>query len=154
MNANELSKLVGRLETTSVVAEEEAWGLLRPLGIEVVPFLRAAYPTFRKSQGRVSLVFHSIRYARSSEDAFQLGIAATKDRATLVRYRACGLLAYSLRKDALPVLRELLNHSDKRTSEDARAAIDAISHQNHHYFVDRDHSGRTTWVVNESDRDG
>lgn len=154
MNANELSKLVGRLETTSVVAEEEAWSLLRPLGIEVVPFLRAAYPTFRKSQGRVSLVFHSIRYARSSEDAFQLGIAATKDRATLVRYRACGLLAYSLRKDALPVLRELLNHSDKRTSEDARAAIDAISHQSHHYFVDRDHSGRTTWVVNESDRDG
>ena len=30
--------------------------------------------------------------------------------------------------------------------------IDAIQHQNHHYFVDTQHSGRSFWVVNETDR--
>jgi len=61
------------------------------------------------------------------------------------------LLAYSLRKDALAKLRPLLQHSDPRTREDARAAIDAIEKRNHHLYVDRDHSGRARWVVNEGD---
>jgi len=55
---------VQRLNGTSVAAEEEAWSSLRELGENVVPFLREAYPTFTRWQGRVSLVFHSIRYAR------------------------------------------------------------------------------------------
>jgi hypothetical protein len=38
-----------------------------------------------------------------------------------------------------------------RTVEDARAAIDAIARKNHHYFVDRTHSGRSFWVVNPED---
>ena len=29
--------------------------------------------------------------------------------------------------------------------------LDAIQHQNHHYFVDTQHSGRSFWVVNETD---
>ncbi len=153
MKAADIRIIVKRLETTHSLEEEEAWGLLRPLGSNAVPYLREAYPRFRKWQGRVSLVFHSIRFARSNEDAFQLGLSATKDKATLVRYRACGLLAYSLRTDALPALEALLSHSDSKTVEDAAAAIDAIRHQNHHYFVDRTHSGRTTWVVNDEDRD-
>lgn len=148
MDAEEIRAVVQRLETTRTLEEEAAWDLLRPLGKEVVPYLCEAYPNFKKWQGRVSLVFHSIKYARDSDDAFLLGISATKDKASLVRYRACGLLAYSLRKDALPALQELLGHADKKTVEDAKAAIDAIRSQNHHYFVDRDHSGRIEWVVN------
>ena len=151
MSPAEIRALVLQLDTTSASDEEQAWIPLRNLGDTVVPYLREAYRTFRKSRGRVSLVFHAIRYARISEDAFRLGVEALSDRATLVRYRACGLLAYSQRSDALPHLRALLAHSDARTVEDAKAAIDAISHRNHHFFVDRAHSGRSFWQVNEGD---
>jgi hypothetical protein len=69
-----------------------------------------------------------------------------------VRYRGCCILAYSLRRDAVPALQQLLSHSDTKTADDAMAAIDAIKHRNHHYFVDRDHSGRMFWEVQPGDR--
>ena len=152
MNTPEIQTLVSQLDTTTVQAEEAAWTNLKPLGIAVVPHLVDAYSRFTKWQGRCSLVFHSIRYARLSDEAFQLGIAALKDKSTVVRYRACGLLAYSLRKDALPALREAARHNDTRTVADAIAAMDAITRQNHHLFIDRGHTGRSFWEVNESDR--
>ena len=71
----------------------------------------------------------------------------------MVRYRACGLLAYSQRAEALAHLEPLLSHRDARTVEDARAAIDAVQSKNHHYFGDRSHSGRTFWHVNETTPD-
>jgi hypothetical protein len=143
---------VRRLDTARSADGEAAWSVLRPLGGEVVPHLLGAFSTFRTWQGRTALVFHAIRYARGSESAFQIGLLGCRDRSYMVRYRACGLLAYSLRTDALPHLEPLLDHRDQRTVEDASAAIDAIRSHNHHYFVDRDHSGRCFWEVNESDR--
>lgn len=151
MSPAEIRALVVRLDTTSARVEEEIWAQLRDLGVTVVPYLLEAYRSFRKSKGRVSLVFHAIRYARTSDEAFRLGIDALSDKATLVRYRACSLLAYSQRTDAIKYLKTLLTHPDARTAEDASAAIDAISSRNHHYFVDRDHSGRSFWQVNEGD---
>ncbi len=151
MTPTEIRELVLGLDTTSARDEEETWAQLRDLGVTVVPYLLEAYRTFRKAKGRVSLVFHAIRYARTSEEAFRLGIEALSDKATLVRYRACGLLAYSQRPDSIPHLKALLTHADARTAEDAKAAIDAISNGNHHYFVDRGHSGRSFWQVNEGD---
>jgi len=97
------------------------------------------------------MVFYSVRYARIEEGAFRLGIRALNDRATLVRYRACGLLAYSLRRDALPSLRKALEHPDPKTTEDAAAAIRAIEARNHHLFRDRDGSGHVRWIVNPED---
>ena len=152
MTPTEIRAAVQRLNSKTVAGEEEAWGELRDLGAEVVPYLREAYSMFGRWQGRMSLVFHSIRYARESDDAFQLGLEAISDRATLVRYRACSLLAYSLRKDALEPLKSLLKHDDQQTVDDAKAAINAIEKQNHHLFVDRDNSGRASWIVNEFDR--
>ncbi|NUM52338.1 MAG: hypothetical protein HUU46_01720 [Candidatus Hydrogenedentes bacterium] len=143
MTAEEIRKLVKRLDSSSNEECQEAWERLRDLGPAVVPYLLEAYRSFRKARGRVELVFHSIRYARTSEDAYQLGIIALSDKATLVRYRACMLLAYSLRRDAVPHLKTLLTHADAATVEDAKAAIDAIQSQNHNYFVDRTHTGRS-----------
>ena len=151
MTPAEIRERVRRLDTTSARDEEEAWVSLRDLGGSVVPYLAEAYASFRKWQGRASLVFHSTRYARTSEEAFRLGLDALSDKATVVRYRACGLLAYSLRSEALPPLEALLQHPDARTVDDATAAIDAITHANHHYFIDRSHSGRSFWEVNEGD---
>jgi hypothetical protein len=149
---SEIQRLVAELDTRSASQEEAVWAKLKPLGANVVDHLAAFYPKAKTWQGRASLVFHSVRYARQSEAAFQLGLAALADKSKVVRYRACGLCAYSLRRDALPGLRLLVSHKDRRTAEDATAAIDAIEHQNHHLFVDRTHSGRSFWVVNESDR--
>ena len=151
MDSLEIQAAVQKLNTKQALDEEEAWAELRTLGIEVVPYLLRAYPSFGKWQGRVSLVYHSVKFARISEEAFQLGIQALEDRATLVRYRACSLLAYSLRRDAINPLKPLLDHSDSKTAQDARAAIAAIRRQNHHFFIDRTRSGNTFWQVNDDD---
>jgi hypothetical protein len=152
MSPEAIAVAVARLDTTRSSDREQAWDELRPLGRDVVPYLRRAYPQFRTWQGRVSLVFHAIPHARTSEDAFQLGLAALSDRATLVRYRACGLLAYSLRRDAIEPLETLLDHQDDETAKDARAAILAIRAQDHDLFVDRNLTGRTRWGVTEEDK--
>jgi hypothetical protein len=152
MNEDEIRGLVARLDIANPADEQAAWDALKGMGDAVVPWLADFFPRARRWQQRVALVFHSIRYARTSEAAVQLGLAALSDKSYMVRYRACGLLAYSLRRDALPALQKLATHSDARTVEDARAAIDAITRKNHHYFVDRTHSGRSFWVVNPEDQ--
>ena len=52
-------------------------------------------------------------------------------------------------RDRELALEALRDHSDARTAEDARAAIDAIRSQNHHYFIDRQHTGRMFWDLDE-----
>jgi hypothetical protein len=146
MDEQTIRMLVKQMDTTRDLDIEAAWVQLRSMGEGVVPYLAEYYPQARKWQCRVWLVYHAIRYARTSDDAFKLGLAARNDRARLVRYRACGLLAYSLRRDALPALRGLLQNTDPATAADATAAIDAIEHHDHHRFV---RSG--FWQVNEGD---
>lgn len=151
MDESLIREIVKRLDTAQSQEGEAAWDQLRPLGAAVVPFLADVYPRARKWQGRVALVYHSIRYARVSEAAFKLGVAALRDKSTVVRYRACGLCSYSLRTDAIPHLEALLCHPDTSTAEHAKAAIDAIQHKNHHYFIDRNHTGRSFIEVNPGD---
>jgi hypothetical protein len=151
MNDLEIRALVGQLDVSSVDTEQRAWAQLRSLGEQVVPYLEEAFPTTKQWQGRLSLVFHSIPFARDSEAAVRLGITALGDRSFMVRWRACGLLAYSQRRDALPALRALFTHADARTVEDAKAAVAAIESKNHHLFVDRQRTGRVFWDVRQSE---
>jgi hypothetical protein len=139
------------VQARTVGQQDEAWDALRPLGPVVVPYLVDAYPTARRAEARTALVYHCIRYARTSEEAFQLGLLALNDRARPVRHRACGLLAYSLRHDALPALRLAAQHQDIDTATEARAAIRAIEGHDHHLYIDRSGSGRSFWVVNLED---
>jgi len=139
----DISMLVERLGSTVGTREEEqVWELLRPLGAKVLPFFLDAYPRTRKWQGRVSFIYHALKYARADPLASKLAKVALWDKSRLVRYRACMLIACALDRSALPLLGQLSAHPDAATVEDARAAIDAIEHSNHHYFVDRHHSGR------------
>jgi hypothetical protein len=151
LSEHEIRRLVGEIAADSPKAEA-AWQELRALGAAVAPYLLEAYPAARRWQGRTALVFHAIRFARVSEASYALGCRALEDKSYMVRYRACMVLAYALRPDALPALEALLQHTDSRTREDAARAMDAIRNRNHHYFVDRDHSGRSFWVVNETDK--
>lgn len=152
MLPEEIRRRVKSLDVSDWNVNEMVWPQLAPLGVNIVPYLREAYPVFRKWQGRNVLVHHAIKFARESEDAFQLGLEALHDRSITVIYSACMLLAYSLRDDALEPLRKVLGHKDHRVVADATAAIDAIKHRNHHYFRDRDHSGRVFLIIKPSDR--
>ena len=146
----EIRALVGVVASGSREGEA-AWERLRSLRVGVVPYLAEAFSSGRRWQGRATLLFHAIPHARTSEAAFQLGLQALRDKSYMVRYRACMVLAYALRLEAVPALREAAEHPDRRTVEDALAALDAIEHRNHHYFVDREHSGRNFWNVNPGD---
>ena len=150
MDDTRISALVATLAAGGPAADAAALEL-RDFGPAVVPALAAAYETTGRWQGRAALLFHAIRYARTSDAAVALGKRALTDRATIVRYRACGLLAYSLRRDVLPDLRPLLAHADAPTRADAAAAITAIERGNHHRFIDRDGSGNSFWHVNPGD---
>jgi hypothetical protein len=151
MDPEEIRSLAEALDRTSFLEQEQVWDKLRPLGEEVVPYLAEFYGRARKWQGRNTAVFQCIPYGRRNEIAFQLGLAACDDRSVWVRHRACELLAYSLRKEARPRLKALKKHPDRRTREDASAALKAIKRQNHHLWVDRDNSGRSFWIVNPED---
>ncbi len=145
-------KLLPILKRLDDSSSEVNWGAIRELkglGVDLPQVLFEYYKESRSWRARVSCVFFAIHDARDNEDAVQLGIAALNDRSRVVRHRACSLLAYSLRGDALPYLRQLLMHHDPSTKEDARAAIDAIEHRNHNWFVDREHTGRLTWTVDK-----
>jgi hypothetical protein len=146
----EIRRLAGVLATGGPEADT-AWDALRPLGATVVPYLAEAYPRAKGWRARTALLFHVIPHARASDAAFQLGLRALEDKSYMVRYRACMVLAYALNPAAIPALEQASAHPDSRTAEDARAALDAIQHQNHHFFVDRQHSGQSFWNVNPGD---
>lgn len=154
MQVEAILALVARLNSKREPERDQAWSELRPLGADVIPYLRAAYPDFTHGEGRVRLVYHALPYARVSEDAFQLGLAGLGDRSKVVRYRACALLAYSLRNDAIEPLRRLRGDPDWEVRQSCRAAEFAILEKNHHLFFDRRGDGRTAWQVNPEDGDG
>jgi hypothetical protein len=147
MNDDEIRSLVSTFDTKDNALRDAVWQQLKPLGERFLPFFEDLFLRARRSEIRRDIAFHSIRFARVSDSAFRIGIAAIADRSSIVRYRGCCILAYSLRQDALPPLRTLTSHSDKKTIEDAVAAIDAIEHCNHNLFIDRTHSGQCTWTV-------
>ena len=147
----QIAEAVARLDVTGAEQQDEAWVQLRPLGFGIVPFLLSAFPHFRTWQGRTALVYYATRYARISDEAVELGQLALKDRSYMVRYRACGLLAYSLREDVLDPLEKACDDGRELVATSARAACNAIRAGNHHLFADRSLSGRTTWSVNKGD---
>jgi hypothetical protein len=147
MDKDQIREFVARFDTADTLEHEKIWEQLRPVGEAVVPIFLEAYPQMKKWQGRASLLYHATKFARKSDDAFKLGLLAINDRSRAVRYRGLGLLAYSLNPEALPYLEAVLRRQDQNIEEDVRAAIDAIEHLNHHYFIDRDHTGQIFWEV-------
>jgi hypothetical protein len=145
MDHEHVTTLVQAFSTSRRSEIDAAWTVAQSMGDDLLALLVEAFPRVRKSEGRASILRYVGRFSRESEVAFRMGIAAANDRSCAVRHYGCAILAYSLRADALPTLSSLLKHADRRTAEDARAAIDAITNKNHHLFIDRDHSGRVRW---------
>ena len=152
MDDADIRALVATLDTQSKAERDAVWQRLDPLGARALPFLGERFAQAKHLDVRREIAFHCIRHARVDQAAFEIGMLAVADRSGVVRYRGLCVLAYSLRRDALPALGKLLAHPDPKTVADARAGIDAIRSQDHHRFVDRLHSGRTFWEVNPGDR--
>lgn len=136
-----IAGLAQRLDTKDDNTLEQVWEGIKTALPELIPRLIEAYPLIRHYQGRLRIVYGLMKYA-ARDDVYALGIRALQDPATLVRYRASMLLAFSQRKEAIPHLQSLLRHKDKKTADDAKAAIDATQHQNKDFFMDRGHTGR------------
>lgn len=126
--------------------------LFQQFGIDaLVPRLIEGYARVRRGSGRAAILFWLPRFARSRDDVVQLARTALTDPTCQVRSEACSILAYSLREDVLHDLAALLDHTHPRTRADVSAAIDAIHCRNHHFYVDRAHTGATFWGVNPGD---
>ena len=65
-----------------------------------------------------------MKYAKTHEDAYQVGIIALQDKSQSVRRRACILLSATQKKEAIEQLEGLL--SDETSRDDAAAAIDLL----------------------------
>ena len=140
-----------RFDTDNPATRDECWKQLPPSRL-ALPLLREAFPHTKRMEARITMVYEATFFARVSEDAFQLGLLGLRDRSKHVRDRACGVLAYSLRADALPALRPLLRADDEVTRQAAEGAVEAIKHQNHHLYWDQGGPrGQTFWVVNRGD---
>ena len=116
-----------------------------------IPYYLEALPKIRNANGRMHILFWLRSLARKDSRVVGAAIERLNDKSAVVRMYACEILAYSLREDAIASLEELLHHPSARTRDEAAAAIDAIRHKNHHYYLDRTHSGSTFWVLNPED---
>ena len=98
VNEDKIFELIKKLDTTSFIEQDKYWTEIKNLDIDIPKYFLKAYPVFKKCQGRVHLVFSCVKYARTSESAFELGVQALNDKATLVRYRGASILAYFYRE--------------------------------------------------------
>lgn len=115
-----------------------------------LPAMLACLPGLRKWQARQAIVYTAVKFARKSEVARRLGAVGLADKSKNVRHYACALAAFSLDVDFLPELEVLSATSEPDTAADAHAAINAIKHQRHHLFLDRQNTGSVFWNVGGS----
>lgn len=149
INDEKLSSLLNKLDGSGSERELGAVAELREMDIDLPALLLEKYRISKRWQIRSSCVYHSIRYARSSRAAVELGIEALLDESKIVRYRACMLLAYSLCIDGLSYLKQIKERTScLETIANTEAAIDSIENNNSNYFVDREHSGKILLRVN------
>lgn len=115
--------------------------------VPLLPLLIVACRSLRSWKARKTLLFYLLPHAREYPAMVDLALDLIHDRARMVREEALGILAYSLERRALDALKQNLAHPDPDTRASVVAAIDAIEHQDHHRFLDRDHQCNTRWIV-------
>jgi hypothetical protein len=126
--------------------------LLNEHGLDaLIPGLVTAFRRIKSWRGRNWILFELIRTARTHPEVVDLALVGLHDNAYFVRMQSACILANSLRRDVVSHLEKLLAHKDAKTRQYAEAAIDAIKHQNHHYLLDRQHTGNSSWIVNSED---
>src|SRR5918999_5138091 len=115
---------LARFDSADAADREREWQEFPP-GADAMPLFLEAFPRMRRMEARTSMLYEATFFARVSEAAFRLGVLGCRDRSKYVRDRACGVLAYSLRRDALPALRPLLRDPDPLVRQGAEGAVHA-----------------------------
>jgi hypothetical protein len=98
---------------------------LEALGVDIPSLMMKKYKISRRWADRALCVHHCMKYAKTHEDAYQVGIIALLDKSRSVRRRACMLLSATQKKEAIEHLEGLL--SDETSRDDVVAAIDVLS---------------------------
>lgn len=110
----------------------------------VEPYIKA-FPLIKSSAGRIEIMYWLCRFSKVNPEVIKLAEFALNDRSKMVRHHACGALAFANNKESVVHLRRLLDNENVETREDAKAAIMAITEDNHHLFADRRRTGKVYW---------
>ena len=122
---HDVEQLLDRIDGSGSDEEWKAVFELRSrLGENLPDRLLSRYRLAKQWSVRSSCVYHAVRYAKASDTAVELALLAIKDKAKVVRYRACMLLACSQRKGLLPRLQDLIANTPEDTKADVLAAIE------------------------------
>jgi hypothetical protein len=124
LNNEKVHEYLAYLDGRSPAGMLEGIEKLEALGVDIPNLMMKRYKISRRWADRASCVYHCMKYAKTHEDAYQLGIIALQDKSKTVRHQACMLLSAAQKKDAIEYLEELL--SDDTSRGDALAAIDAL----------------------------
>ena len=129
MNNEGVHQYLAYLDGRSPAGMQEGIEKLEALGVDIPDLMMKRYKFSRRWADRTSCVYHCIEYAKTNEDAYQVGIIALKDKSKTVRHQACLLLSAAQKPEAIEHLEELL--SDEASRDGALAAIDALVNLNH-----------------------
>lgn len=129
LNSAEMQKYLDYLDGRSSGNELAAIAKLEESGVNIPRLLMKRYKISRRWADRASCVNHCMKYAKTDENAYQLGIIALHDKSKMVRRKACILLSAAQRREAIEHLNDLL--SNESSSEDAAAAINALASFDH-----------------------
>ena len=125
VNSEEMHQYLDDLDGRSSGNELAAIARLEESGVNIPRLLMKRYKISRRWSDRASCVSHCMKYAKTDEDAYQLGIIALHDKSKIVRRKACILLSAAQRREAIVHLHDLL--SNESSSDDAAAAINALA---------------------------
>jgi len=125
MNNEEVHEYIAFLDGRSPTGMHEGIEKLEALGVDIPNLMMKRYKISRRWADRTSCVHHCMKYAKTNEDAYQLGIIALRDKSKTVRHQACMLLSTAQKKEAIEHLEEL--SSDLTSRDDALAAIEVLS---------------------------
>jgi len=143
-SVDEVIRLLDRRNESEVGGNEIR--LQKKYGLEnLVAVYVGAFSRIKNWAGRMHIMFWLQGRGRGDDRVIEVARRALRDRSRIVRNYACGTLAFALDLGSIPHLEELLTHKDESTRADAAAAIDAIRCGNHHYFADRNHTGKSFW---------
>ena len=99
-------------------------------GEYLVDLCLEAYSSFKSIEIKSTLVEWVTVYAETNDNAFALGVIASKEKSQEINYWVCRLFAFAQRAGAIPILKEKLNSKKGKICEDAQFALNALASGN------------------------
>jgi hypothetical protein len=144
---NEFFLLMGK--TSSLKRDNIRSIFLDRIGEDIIGYCEKYYRSSSKADFRNDLLRFVIRYARKNRKSTNLAIAGLEDKSKKVRGSAIAILAYSLDKCFIEILKDK-KYTFKGNEESIKNAIHAIENKNHNLF----YPAYTKWEVTEDDLEG